>query len=147
MYNAVAFWLSLTACGTPAAPPTTPVAPAPAPERAPAPSATLALSGTISFAGPPRGQAVFVSVKDPAHPGPPLAAKKLPPGPFPLAFTLTQADVMQMGPPRAIPATVTLSVTLDGDGDAMSKDPADPKVVVETAAAAVDLAITLPAAP
>lgn len=141
----------LVACSTPAPTPPTPAAPEAPPAAAPAPSegasgATLSLSGTISYAGPVDAQAVFVSIRDPANPGPPLAAKKLPPGPFPLAFTLTQADVMQMGAPRPIPDKVSLVIRLDKDGDAMTKDAADPNVTVETTASAADVAVTLAAA-
>ena len=114
-----------------------------------APAGKLALSGTIAYAGPVSGVAVFVSVKDPGRPGPPLAALKLPPGPFPLAFSLTEANLMQMGgAPPAIPETVALVVTLDSDGDAMTKAPGDPKAMVQTASVASDLTVTLaPAQP
>jgi hypothetical protein len=138
---------SIVACGGGSTVPSaTPAAPVAAPD-APAAGAKLALSGTINYAGPVTAQAVFVSVKDPSHPGPPLAAKKLPPGPFPMTFSLGDADVMPMGGGRAMPANVTLTVTLDGDGDAMSKDPADPKAVVETASEKADLKVDLAATP
>lgn len=141
--------LLLAACGSA---PSTPPAPAPghppaAPEApAPAGGSKLALSGTIAFEGTSTGTALFVSIKDPARPGPPLAAKKLPPGPFPMEFALTEADIVQMGPaPREIPATVALSVRLDADGNAMTKEPTDPKATLETPAEKSGLAITLAA--
>ena len=126
--------------------------PAPAPHEPPAPAAapaeagTLALSGTVTFEGSTDAAAVFVSVKDPNQPGPPLAAKKLPPGPFPLSFSLTSGDIMQMGPtPRAIPETVVLSITLDKDGDAMTKEPTDPKAVLQVKASSEGHSVALKA--
>ncbi|MEQ1567297.1 MAG: hypothetical protein ABMA64_16770 [Myxococcota bacterium] len=143
------FTVFLAACGAPPAPSAPSAAPseaqaAPVAEAPPAATgAALALSGTITYDGPVTGAAVFVSVKDPAHPGPPLAAKKLPPGPFPLAFTLTDADRMQMGGGGALPASVNLVVRLDGDGDAMTKVPTEPVATVETAASNAAVAVTL----
>jgi hypothetical protein len=132
----------LAACGTSETPPS---APPVLPDReAPAASAKLDLSGTIAFTGETKAVALFVSVKDPANPGPPLAAKQLPAGPFPMSFTLTDADVVQMGAgPRPMPATVALTVRLDTDGNAMSKDPTDPIATLETPSASKDLALTL----
>lgn len=132
----VSLWLA--ACGST---PTTP--PAPPAAAPPAAGASLSLAGTVVYDGVVSGQAVFVSVKDPSHPGPPLAAKKLAPGPFPLAFTLTDADLMGMGGARPVPATVALTVRLDGDGDAMTKDASEPIATVETAASATGLTLTL----
>lgn len=149
----------LTACGTSSAPEHAPIpgsapvgsAPAaPEGDRAAPKSApgTLDLSGTITFAGEFTGSAVFVSVKDPSNPGPPLAAKQLPPGPFPLAFTLGQADVVQMGAaPRAMPATVALTVRFDVDGNAMSKDPSEPMATLDTPATASGLSVPLAVSP
>ena len=116
----------------------------PAAPEAPPASAKLALSGTITYAGKIEGPSLFVSVKDPSKPGPPLAAKQLPPGPFPMDFTLTDADVVQMGAaPRAIPANVALTVRLDADGDAMTKAPTEPIATMETPATSAGLAVTL----
>ena len=156
----------LAACGTSSAPEPLPGHPSghtPAPGAAPAPvgaapagspeapaaaGGKLALSGTITYDGAFTGTGVFVSVKDPANPGPPLAAKQLPPGPFPLAFELSEADVVQMGAaPRAMPATVALTVRFDMDGNAMSKDPSEPMATLETPATASGLAVPLAAAP
>jgi hypothetical protein len=142
----------LAACGgsAPSAPeaPKDPVTKAPGREakspEAPAASATLALSGTITYAGPINGPSLFISVKDPGKPGPPLAAKQLPPGPFPMAFTLGDADVVQMGAaPRPIPADVALTVRIDADGDAMTKDPTEPIATLKTPATTSGLAVTL----
>ena len=65
---------------------------------------------------------LFVSVRDPAG-GPPLAALKLAPGPFPLKFMVTEADAIPMGGvSRPFPAKVDLTIRLDADGDPLSKD-------------------------
>lgn len=71
------------------------------------------------------GKKVFVSIADPASPRPPLAAIQLPPGPFPMAFSITEANKLAMGGDRPIPATVILTVRLDADGNAMPA-PTDP---------------------
>ena len=54
--------------------------------------------------------------------GPPLAVKKLGVTPFPIAFELTERDVMMGGP---FEGDVDLSVRIDKDGDAMTKNPGD----------------------
>jgi hypothetical protein len=156
MYTRLLVLLVLTGCGRNSAP-SSPTTPAPAPEapapaapapEAPAPAAgsKLSLSGTLNFSGTTSAAAVFVSIRDPANPGPPLAAKKLPPGPFPMSFTLTDADVVQMGPaPREIPASVALSARLDTDGNAMTKEPTEPMATLETPATSADLALELKA--
>ncbi len=55
-----------------------------------------------------------------------LAAKKIPvtgAAMFPLAYTLSQADVMMQG--TQLNGVVTVSARIDGDGDALSKTPGD----------------------
>ncbi|MCB9677084.1 MAG: hypothetical protein H6737_18350 [Alphaproteobacteria bacterium] len=108
-----------------------------APSPAPAAAGAVIASGVVNI-DPNRStfkaQTLFVNVKDPAAPGPPIAAKKLPPGPYPLAFTITEADRISMGGPmanRPIPDTVQLSLRLDADGNAFSKEPTDPQVQVD----------------
>ena len=89
---------------------------------------------------------IFVSLRDPAG-GPPVAAKKLPVGPFPLTFEVTGADRIGMGGQRPIPATFNLAVRVDGDGNAMTKEPKMPEVVLlglETGTTALDLVLELP---
>lgn len=127
-----------------------PEAPRPPPNRAPppervteSPTAVLKLAGTISYEGPATGRAVFVAVRDPARPGPPLAVKKLPPGPFPLTFSVTGADRMPMGAADPVPGQVSVTVRLDADGDASSKAPGEPSITLETAASSTDLVVTL----
>ena len=89
--------------------------------------APVVVGGTLTVA-PSRLAAVaeaktlFVSVRDPAG-GPPLAALKLEPGPFPLKFAITEADAIPMGGvARPFPAKVDLTIRLDADGDPLSKD-------------------------
>ncbi|MBX2798848.1 MAG: hypothetical protein KTR31_14325 [Myxococcales bacterium] len=135
--------------GCPRAAETPEPAPAPAPaEPAPAEAAEPAViaKGVITLEGEaPEAQAVFVSVKNPAVPGPPLAAKRLPPGPFPLEFTLTEADrPMATG---ELPESMELKVTLDIDGNAMAKSPEDLVGVVTVTKGATDLSVPLAAAP
>jgi cytochrome c-type biogenesis protein CcmH len=78
-------------------------------------------------------QALFVSVRDPAG-GPPLAAKKLSPGPFPMDFTITSADRLPMGGDRPMPAQVDFTVRLDVDGDAMSRSDGEPSARIPSLA-------------
>lgn len=138
--------LSLSGAPTAAAggapPPGNPMlAPLGAPAAAPA-GETLAagratLGAGVSVVGT---EVVFVSVKDPAG-GPPLAVKKLAPT-FPLDFTVTRADLVQMGAPRSVPAQVTVTVRIDRDGNATTKDgPVGEQTGVSTGA--TGLAVTL----
>ena len=93
-------------------------------------SGELIVSGTLTLDASVDAttyQALFVSIRDPAG-GPPLAARKLPPGPFPLAFAITTADRLPMGGDRPLPDIVDVSVRLDADGDAMSRSDTDPTV-------------------
>jgi hypothetical protein len=88
-------------------------------------SAEVLVSGTIIATAIPEEklknvEAVFVSIR--GESGPPLAAKKLPPGPFPMAFELTAADLVPMGGDRPVPAQFKVKVALDTDGNAMSND-------------------------
>jgi tetratricopeptide (TPR) repeat protein len=66
--------------------------------------------------------ALFISVRDPAG-GPPLAAQRLSAGPFPMAFSITEADRIRMGGDRPLPAIVDVSFRVDRDGDAMTREP------------------------
>lgn len=97
---------------------------APEPPASPAGGEALA-TGTIRLAdgqSADGAQALFVYLRDPSG-GPPLGAKKLPPGPFPMALTFTRADLLPMAGRRPLPETVTLGARLDGDGNAMSREP------------------------
>jgi tetratricopeptide (TPR) repeat protein len=144
--------VTLTLDGTPTAAPAggAVAAPAPAgnPMLAPLPPAAagagdVLVSGRAVLAAGQSAlgnEVVFVSVKDPAG-GPPLAVKKLSPV-FPLDFTVTRADIIQMAGPRAVPAQVTVSVRLDRDGNATTKDgPASEQTGVATGATGLSLTL------
>lgn len=142
---ALAVLALLAACSasTPSAPATPPAHEG---ARAPAEDA-LIIGGTITLADgvEPKGD-VFVSVKATGRPGPPLAAKKLPLGPFPLAFSLTSADRPMVNGP--IPDTFEVKVTIDSDGNPMSKDPSDPTATVPAKRGQTDLTVQVaPTAP
>ena len=106
------------------------------------PAAAVLVSGSIEApADAPAAQAVFVSLRKPGVPGPPLAARKLPAGPFPLSFVLTEADrPMVQGP---VPEDFEIKVTLDIDGDPMSKSEADLEVVQAATKGATGLKLSL----
>lgn len=70
----------------------------------------------------PDGGVLFVIARG-ARPGPPLAVKRLDPGPFPMAFSLGPSDVMIQGVPFAGP--IRLTARLDRDGDPLTRDPDD----------------------
>lgn len=85
---------------------------------------------------------LYVSVKD--GPGPPLAAKKLPVGPFPMAFTVTMADRPPMAASRPMPASFDVTVRADLDGNAMTKDPSEPVFLAPgTAKGTTGIVVTL----
>lgn len=115
-------------------------APMPGGEAA-APSGEALVSGTITLdpaaaGAAAQGSVMYVSARDPAG-GPPLLAKKLPIGPFPMDFTLTAADRPPMGGPRPLPATFDVTVRIDFDGNAMSKDPGEPIATIPGQSAGV----------
>src|SRR4051812_26345146 len=62
---------------------------------------------------------VFVIARKAAG-GPPLAVKKLAAASFPMPFELTEKDVMMGGP---FEGDVDITVRIDKDGDAMTKNP------------------------
>ncbi|MBW1877629.1 MAG: tetratricopeptide repeat protein [Deltaproteobacteria bacterium] len=89
------------------------------------------LAGTVTLdpgvASRLSGQEVlWVSVHDPAG-GPPLAAVRLPAGPFPLAFRVTPANAIAMGgAPHTFPDTLDLHVRIDLDGDLQTRADNEP---------------------
>ena len=100
-------------------------------------SAVQHLLGAVQLAS-----TIYVSVKD--GPGPPLAAKKLPVGPFPMEFTLTMADRPPMAASRPMPAAFDVTVRADLDGNAMTKDPSEPIFLAPgTAKGTTGLVVTL----
>ncbi|MBX2802884.1 MAG: tetratricopeptide repeat protein [Myxococcales bacterium] len=88
------------------------------------PAAKATLKGT---------ETVFLSVKDPTKAGPPVAAERMA-AVFPAAFELTTADIRAMpGAETSIPANMMLTIRVDLDGNAMTKEAA-PIAVVENVA-------------
>ncbi len=133
-----------------AAPPGTP-APAGNPLLAPmAPAGGgggggLLASGTATLAPGKAiapGETVFLSVRDPAG-GPPIAARKLAGATFPLKFELTDADVVQMGMARPVPASFNVSVRIDKDGNAMTKEGEPEALATGVAKGATGLSLEL----
>ena len=91
------------------------------------------------------GDTIFIVVRGAAvagAPGPVLAVRRLEAAAFPMQFQIDSRDAMVAG--TAMHAPVTLTVRVDKDGDAMSKNPGD---VVGTATLktlpAAALALTL----
>ena len=52
-----------------------------------------------------------------------MAVKRLPPGPFPLAFRIGPGDVMIQG--REFAGPITLTARLDRDGNPLTREPGD----------------------
>jgi len=67
-------------------------------------------------------ETLYLAVKDPKTPGPPLAAVKLPATDFPRAFVVSPQDILPMWRGRPLPAEIELVVRIDVDGDPMTKD-------------------------
>jgi len=117
------------------------------PMPAPATGGDLVLGGTLDIDDPARvtgSEILFVSVRAPGG-GPPLAALRLAPGPFPMDFQVTTANAIAMGgAPRPFPETLLLSVRIDKDGDPISKDPSEPTATIPAAKKGTsDLKLTL----
>lgn len=75
---------------------------------------------------------LFVIARSPAG-GPPIAVRRLPPGPFPMAFEIGPEDSMIPG--QGIAGPVLLSGRLDLDGDPMTRQPGDLVAAVDGAVA------------
>jgi tetratricopeptide (TPR) repeat protein len=124
--GATGLTLTLTMDGAPApAPAGGLLAPLPGAPAAPAGPVEVLAAGTAqldpSFQSALKGgEIVFVSVRDPAG-GPPLAVSRVP-AQFPLQFRVTTADIIQMGAARPVPETFNVSVRIDRDGNAMTKE-------------------------
>jgi len=102
-------------------------------EKAAAQANTVLVSGTITASDLPKlsqTAVIFVSLRSPEG-GPPVAAKKLPIGPFPLTFTVKASDQIGMGGQRPLPKTFNLAIRVDGDGNAMSRESELPEVKLE----------------
>jgi cytochrome c-type biogenesis protein CcmH len=100
--------------------------PAPTPAAAPAPSGpSVHISLSLEGAKPSPNAVLFIMARAPGQTaGPPAAVKRIANPTFPLEIDLSAADSM-MGQP--LPATVRIEARLDSDGDAMTKNPSDPK--------------------
>ena len=82
------------------------------------------IRGTITLEGGEAGGAVlFLIARMPDAPGPPLAVKRLPVGPFPLEFEIGPEDEMIKGRPWVGP--IALTARVDKDGDPLTRDPDD----------------------
>lgn len=102
----------------------------PPPGPKPAGDSPVLVRGTIDIdPGRSTFKAVqlFVNVSDPAQPMPPMAAVKLPPGPFPMDFVVTQADIIPMAANRPLPDTFIVKARLDDDGNAFTRSDTDPQ--------------------
>lgn len=93
-------------------------------------------------------EVVFLSVKDPSQAGPPVAAIKLPAS-FPAPFSITTADIRAMAGNTTVPAQLSLTVRVDLDGNAMTKEKAPIAVVTGIAkgASGVSAILSLDGAP
>jgi hypothetical protein len=69
------------------------------------------------------GSGVLFVIARPAAGGPPLAAKRLSVGPFPLPFEIGPADAMMVG--RPLSGDISLSARVDRDGDPLTRGPDD----------------------
>ncbi len=86
---------------------------------------TLKLDGKLKDKVKP-GDTIFMVVRGQAPggaPGPVLAVRKLEAASFPMPFQIDSRDAMVAG--TQLKAPVVLSVRVDKDGDAMSKNPGD----------------------
>lgn len=104
-----------------------------------------AVRGTIYLAEgvePQPGAVLFVIARRRgAVGGPPLAALRIANADFPQAFELGPDQVMI--PSMRFEGALSLSARLDGDGNAMTRDPADPQTRSDTDSAPGDMGISL----
>ncbi len=93
------------------------------------------------------GDGVLFVIARSAGGGPPLAVKRLPIGPFPLAFEIGPADVMMTG--RSFSGPITLSARIDRDGNPLTRDAGDAAAAlpasVEPGARDIELTLLAPA--
>jgi hypothetical protein len=109
---------------TPAPRAAMPVGPPAEGERTGVASSGEPIRGTILLdGGEARGAVLFLIARAPDTPGPPLAVKRLPVGPFPLEFEIGPQDEMIKGRPWVGP--IALSARVDKDGDPLTHDPDD----------------------
>ncbi|MCS5636965.1 MAG: hypothetical protein NZ990_10640 [Myxococcota bacterium] len=87
-----------------------------------------AVRGNVSLADPAtgrRGTLFIIARSQGAVGGPPLAVLRIPSPSFPLAFEIGPDQVMMPG--MRFEGPISLTARLDGDGDAMTRDEADPQ--------------------
>lgn len=85
------------------------------------------IGGTVELAPgltPPASATLFITVRAAGTAGgPPIAAKRLSAGSFPLTFAVGAGDSM-MG--QTLPDRLRVDARVDSDGDPLTRDPADP---------------------
>jgi hypothetical protein len=80
----------------------------------------------------PSGAVLFVNLRVVAGAGPPAAVKRIDSPKFPLDFTLDSSDAMvALGGGGPFPESGTVSVRLDADGNASTRDPSEPSAQAE----------------
>jgi len=84
---------------------------------------TLELAEGLAGAVPPQATLFLIARRDGAKGGPPLAVRRIAGPSFPMAFTIGPQHVMIQGMPFSGP--IRLTARLDGDGDAMTREPGD----------------------
>jgi len=105
---------------------------APASAQTSAPSGGPSVHVSLSLAGssPSPNAVLFVIARAAGQTaGPPAAVKRIMSPVFPMEIDLSAADSM-MGQP--LPTNVRIEARLDSDGDAMTKNPADPHAIQES---------------
>jgi tetratricopeptide (TPR) repeat protein len=111
---------------------------APAGGAPPAGAIQTIVQGTIAIdpaaaSAVPAGGVLFWSVRDPARPGPPVAADRADLGSvqFPMTFALTTEHIRAMpGASTTLPASVDLTVRVDSDGNAMTREAGLPSATI-----------------
>jgi len=114
------------------------------PAAAPASGVLVAGTATLGDGATLKpGQAVFISVRNPAG-GPPVAADRIDGATFPLQFAITAEHILAMGGAApSIPGQVVVTVRLDNDGNAMTKEGEPTATISEVRTGTADLALTL----
>lgn len=117
-----------------------------------APASDFAISGTVTLSGKlkspwPAGAPVFVIARDPKG-GPPFAARRYDGVMAPFKYALGPGDVMFAG--AAAPTRLVVTVRVDQDGDALTRQPGDleggPSAAIGPRGSA-DVTVDRPAAP
>ena len=113
-----------------------------APQQQPAAAQGPGVHVVINLAeGARKSGILFVYARnDGVTSGPPAAVKRVEASSFPITIDLTAADSM-MGQP--LPPKMRIEARLDGDGNAMTKDPADPKASQDGVTIGANVTLTL----